>query len=363
MSNLVRFPGARRVKEEASGWLVRLDEGLAEDERNELAHWLEADPAHGEALVRMARLWDSMDSLAELAEIFPLDRYGSAHRPARRTLRAASVALAAIGVAALAGYTLIRGDAPPAATTAGVALPNPTAPDAGGASAAGATDVVSRSYRTAVGEQLSARLPDGSVITLNTDTLLEVAYSMDERLVVLARGEAIFRVAHNRLRPFRVRAGERIVQAVGTEFNVRITAADDIRVTVSEGRVSVRRPASRPASGGYAETDLTLDAGNVAVIGALGEEVAPIEPAQIEASLAWQRGMLIYRGETLDAVLTDMSRYTTARFTIADDSLRDRRVGGYFRAGDVDALLVALHESFGIEQRREGDMIVLTSGR
>jgi transmembrane sensor len=358
MSKLLPFPGRRHVKETAASWIVRLDEGLTPVERAELAQWIEADPSHGRALVSVARTWDAFDTLGELAQMFPLERYGHERRPARWPRVAAIVGAA--GAAAIGAYSYVDGirQSRPAAEAAAATVLSPTAMD---------RDVVdiSSTYETAVGEQLSVRLADASVMTLNTDTLLVVEYSRDQRLVSMRRGEAIFRVEHDPVRPFRVRAGDRVVQAIGTVFNVRLRSEDDFEVTVTEGRVAVAHPASGSVTGTAvaARPELTLVAGNLALIRARGEEVRSIEPAQIEASLAWQRGMLIYRGETLADVLADMGRYTNVRFAIADDSLRDRRVGGYFRAGDVDGLLLALHESFGVEQRRDGDTIILTAGR
>lgn len=362
MSNLVRFPDPRLSKDEASLWLVRLEEGLSEEERAELEQWLESDPAHVHLLVRMARAWDALDPLKELAKLFPLDRHGEERRGNRRMFGTAVAALALFGVIGLGIYVAVRSDA-------GTAV-NPvsglqTAGSQGGPATAPADPgSIARDYRTAVGEQLSARLSDGSVITLNTDTLLRVEYAADERRVTLEQGEAIFRVASDPARPFRVHARERIVQAVGTVFNVRLKSQDAIEVLVTEGRVRVGYPV--PAIRGSLpsrSTDLTLAAGDLAVLRSIDERVSAIQPEDIEANLAWQHGMLIYRGETLEAVLADMSRYTTVTFTIADESLRDRQVGGYFRAGDVDGLLLALHESFGIEQRRDGDTVLLTRGR
>lgn len=169
-------------------------------------------------------------------------------------------------------------------------------------------------------------MPDGSVITLNTDTLVDVAYSATERLVVLNRGEALFSVAHDPERPFRVRAGDRFVQAVGTTFNVRRGSGNDVRVTVSEGTVKVMREPA--ATRGHATEEVTVRAGEQAVVADAVAEVHPLEAVQLEANLAWQRGLLIYQGEPLDSVLADIARYTTVRFSIADESIRRTRVGG-----------------------------------
>ena len=71
MSNLLRFPNNRRDKEEAGQWLARVDRGLTQAEHVELSEWLR-EPRHREALFRLARDWDSMAVLEELAELFPL---------------------------------------------------------------------------------------------------------------------------------------------------------------------------------------------------------------------------------------------------------------------------------------------------
>ena len=162
-----------------------------------------------------------------------------------------------------------------------------------------------------------------------------------------------------------------MVQALGTIFNVHLDSSDRVEVTVSEGRVRVTLvdrptssspPAARtPDAAGSSGTDITVAAGQVAVIDGAQGAVRRIDALEIEAKLAWQQGMLVFRGSPLEEVLADVSRYTTVKFTIADDSIRATRVGGYFRAGDIDALLLALRESFGIEPHRLGDEIVLTA--
>src|SRR5690606_20630242 len=67
MSKLLRFPGTRKITEQASLWLVSIDEGLTDDERRALEEWLADDPRHGQALVRLANVWGAFDALSELA--------------------------------------------------------------------------------------------------------------------------------------------------------------------------------------------------------------------------------------------------------------------------------------------------------
>src|SRR5262249_31093929 len=76
-------------------------------------------------------------------------------------------------------------------------------------------------YRTSIGEMRVVPLSDGSVISLNTDSEVVIAYSDARRSIQLIRGEALFDVSKDPLRPFVVRAGEMEVRAVGTSFTVR----------------------------------------------------------------------------------------------------------------------------------------------
>lgn len=368
MSNLLRLPNRRPTAEQAAEWAVLLKEGLSEEQRQRLHEWLRADPTHAEALERMARHWDAFDALAELSETFPLSRPAQQQPAARFTFKAAAVAgVAAVVLITLAGAVyLLKGR--DSLLTPGITAGGPTTSRDELQQPAGASDQATRNYHTTVGRQLTASLPDGSTLTLNTDTSVDVQFSTSRRLIILKKGEAIFRVAGNPTRPFQVQVGSRIVQALGTVFNVMFGGTeDDLRVTVSEGAVKVLdHDPPRPQSGPQiapAHPDLVVRAGEQAIIGIAGEQIRRMEVAQIEAKDAWQRGLLIYQGDTLDAVIADMSRYTTVRFSISDQSIRSRRVGGVFRAGDVDGLLLALRESFGINARREGNVIVLTASQ
>jgi transmembrane sensor len=344
-SNLLRLPNTRRVREEAASWIVCLEEGISEQQMSELKAWLAADAAHRAALIRMAEQWDAFDALSELAEILPLE----SARPNRFAMAGAAIAAVAIGALAVGLYFAWERSG----GTGGVSVP--LAANQATQSISASDEASTRTLHTDVGQHLTAQMPDGSSIALNTNTTLTVHYSKDQRLVVLEAGEASFSVAHDTSRPFRVRAGERTVQAVGTVFNVRREEGTNVRVSVTEGVVKViERPEAR-------REDLFVRAGQLAEIGAASASIQKVDPSRLDAAQAWQRGVLIYQGETLEDVIADVSRYTSVRFEIEDDSIRQRRVGGVFRTGDVEGLLLALRETFDIEPRRQGDVIVLSA--
>lgn len=348
MAEIVRFPNRAEAHEKAAAWLARVDKGMSAEDEVEMRNWLREDKRNREAFFELAALWDEADRLAELAELFPLEE--AVPRPARPRVahRWWYATAAAIGLAGIAVFVMD-----------GASLPTSGQAQQG---AAFATE-----YRTSVGGRVTERLPDESVVELNTDTALSVDYSAAERNIFLERGEAFFDVAHDASRPFNVHVAGRIVEALGTTFNVRLAVDGGIQVMVTDGRVrmmdaageapgSVDRTAGRPE-----QTPTLLARGELAVVESrraleyAGPEVQRLDPAEVDAKLAWQRGVLIFRGESLESVLDEVSRYTTTEFVLAEQELASVRVGGYFRAGDIDSLLVALRENLDIESSQAGD--------
>lgn len=356
MDNIVSFPRGRKEYEAAAAWLARLDRGLDEGERAALAEWLRESSANADALVELAAVWDDLELLSELATLLPLER---PVRP-RRALRYVLAGVSAAAVVLAFGLGLR------------VWLAEPVETDP----ASAAVSAYEGRFATAVGERIEEALPDGSRITLNTNTEVSVRYSDVERVVDMRRGEALFSIAHDAERPFAVHAAGRIVRAVGTAFNVRLDGAVDVEVVVTEGEVRVIEAdeAAGPTGSGTGRSRL-LDAAGEPIgtavaqgqgvrLGESSSGAAPailaLEPVDLDIKLAWQRGMVIFRGEPLEAVLEEFGRYTTTALVLESEELADVRVGGYFRAGDLDGLLAALRQNFGISSERvTADRVVL----
>ncbi|MEI9850127.1 MAG: FecR domain-containing protein [Sphingomonas sp.] len=108
----------------------------------------------------------------------------------------------------------------------------------GGAPVPGAA-VVATELASPVGTIRRVTLDDGSVVTLDTGTRLEVAFTQGERRLRLLAGRARFEVAHDAGRPFIVAAGDGEVVATGTIFDVSLVGARP-RVRLIQGSVEVR---------------------------------------------------------------------------------------------------------------------------
>lgn len=88
---------------------------------------------------------------------------------------------------------------------------------------------------TAIGQQTTLQLDDGSEILLNTETSLRYRSRLRSREISLERGEALFTVVHDGWRPLFVQAGNAEIKDIGTTFSVR-RKSDGVDVAVLEGR-------------------------------------------------------------------------------------------------------------------------------
>jgi transmembrane sensor len=213
---------------------------------------------------------------------------------------------------------------------------------------------------TGVGEQHSTVLPDHSIVELNTQSELRVAFNSSERRVELLRGEAFFDVTKDPARPFVVYTDVATAKAVGTRFSVYRALTGTI-VTVAEGRVLVRH--QRPLSD---STGNAVHIEAVEVVPGTQAEARPGRPVQmhtanIEQTLAWRERRLVFDGEPLEEVLKEFNRYNSPPLVITDPRLKGQRISGVFGANDSESLLdflvkmdhVTLHRD-GAEQIRIG---------
>lgn len=217
----------------------------------------------------------------------------------------------------------------------------------------GSEDAPPLEVRTAVGENRITVLADGSEIVAGADTLLTVTYSDNRRGVALVRGEALFTVAPDPLRPFVVDTGLGRVVAVGTAFNVRRTR-ETVTVTVVEGVVQIVAQASAPT--GATRTSGTLPDGVTASVGAGGQivlgdriERRTLARVQVKDTVAWRIGKLVFHDEPLSVVVEDINRYSPVKLRLADPALGDLRISGRLHYSEVLDWIEGLGEVFGLD--------------
>ncbi len=206
---------------------------------------------------------------------------------------------------------------------------------------------------------------EGSVVQLNTDTMLDVSMLPNQRLLTLKRGEVHINVAHDPARPLRLVVGNRVIEALGTQFNVRIDDSQKIELIVTEGRVSV---GVKPGSGGenavnYSVVELIAENERIRLDEPGLHAAEFLRPKEIEVRLSWRNGNLVFRGESLSNAVSEVGRYTNMEFIIESEELKQLRVAGLFRAGDVDGFLRSLRANFNIVDERIDDKVISLSQR
>ncbi|MEJ0037904.1 MAG: FecR domain-containing protein [Gammaproteobacteria bacterium] len=316
---------ASPLKREAAAWFARLRaDDVMERDKAAFQSWLATDARHRAAYERLERVWSVSATFAGDASVGRAV-HEHAHRagaqqgetsPKRRARAWAygSAAAAALAICAVGTLTL-------------------------------APHFAGRDYSTRVGEQRTIALDDGSRLTLNTDTKLNVRYARGTRLVRLARGEAYFRVAKDSNRPFLVDTGQGTVRAVGTEFDV-YRGETDVTVTLVEGKVLV------------GEREVPLIAGQRIVLNG-ARDAAAAEPAAIEKSTSWLSGRVIFDNEPLRSAAAELNRYSQTKVLI-NGTAGDLRITGVFLTDHNQTFVSAVQGAFSVTVARSGDDYVLT---
>jgi transmembrane sensor len=218
-----------------------------------------------------------------------------------------------------------------------------------------------RTYRTAPGEQRRLVLADGSDVTLDTDSELKVWLTHKQRVMVLGRGQAFFKVAKDPNRPFRVFAGADEVRALGTAFGVR-RQGEGAKVTLEEGRVGIypARNASAPARPGETPAAV-LQAGQQAV---LAPAAAPVVgQADMRRAQAWRSGRLILEDNSLAEAAAELNRYGSPRIVIADRPTGEVRVSGVFHLRERAAFVESVTAAFPVQVVRQTDDEIVLARR
>jgi transmembrane sensor len=339
-----------QIEETAAAWIARRDKhGLSPAEQAELTCWLQESTAHRVAFVRLNTAWQRANRLRALgaggrsgdvpapgewrhSQFFGGVQASETQRSVQSPARAAPNATGrSFGVRALAASVAL------AILAGGAWYLWPSA----------------NSYRTAIGGLASVPLSDGSRVTLNTDSEIQLAVTDVERRVELKQGEAFFEVAQDPRRPFVVTIGDTRVVAVGTKFSVRREAAD-VRVVVTEGRVRVEK-----SEHGRAVPITQLSAGSIARTGEGGVLVQEKPLPQAEEFLSWRTGFVVFHDTPLRDAVAELNRYNSRRIVIEDPELAALRITGNFRATNVDAFARLLQGAFPIHIDEVEQRIVL----
>lgn len=358
-----------RAAREAAEWLQVMGDTPSDTDRAGFAAWVARSPLHLEELL-MAQLVErelassaalqSFDLDAVLAQAQAKDNVVPLHDAPSAvmgpTLQGRKPAVR--GRRRRLGWTLVAGVAGCALLAGGWTLLQPEVPV--------------HQYASAVGEQRSIALADGSMVTLAPASYIAVRFSAGVRDIELRDGEATFDVAHDTNRPFRVHAGDNTVQAVGTRFTVNRLPSGTL-VAVSEGKVKVTANSNWLESL-WRDDASTLEAdkakveslGRPAALSAgeqaripQGQQAMLRMPLEAPNTPADGKRRLSFRNDTLADIVSEFNRYNPRPIVVTDPLTREQRYSGVFHADDADSFLQFLECCSQLQVSRQADRNVV----
>ncbi len=318
------------VRQQAIGWLARIEADDLGAEEDAFIQWLTKDEAHQIAFAEIEHLRSDLSALDQMSDVEISQAIAARAVAGSSTTDSNSswgvVAVVAILLLLLAG---VFGD-----------------------------DVwrwFESDYMTVSGEQELVKLPDGSEVRLNTDSAIKFNYSARERRLELLRGEAYFQVTPQLKRPFIVTADDIEISALGTAFNIRLYEEGRVGVSVLQSAVRVvntteeQLPAKQLNEGQYIKVDR--------------QKFNKIKSIDIEAVRGWHGGQLVVKSQPLSKVLAELSRYHSASVIPWDDELAALKVSGIFKTGDLLGALAQLEEDFALASTRITPLLIIVTKR
>ena len=355
MSNILNMssrkgPEGSDIEAEARDWVIALDgDEVTEEMLQEFRVWLKRSPSHMQTFRQVASVWSDLDHWSEF--LYPGEEtthqdMANKHVPApggllRPVFSMVAVIIVALGVSLFfhySGLTLFQEDG------------------------------FIADYASSVGEVKLVTLPDGSDVRLNTRSKIAVFFDDASRIVHLKEGEAFFDVFHDPEKQFVVYAGKYAVRAVGTSFSVQLLSGS-VELNVTDGRVEVAALPDKARESITPDLDniekatsvIPIVKGQRAILKDEEDElelVQKVEDEQMEKSLSWRNGLLIFDDDPLLDVVDEINRYSPVRIVIADETISDTRIGGYFRVNDVPAILDTMEKGFGLHLERVDDELI-----
>lgn len=344
---------------QASWFVARLYSGeMTGKDEDDLVAWLNGDAAHRRAYGEALAIWDAAGELRTDPQLIEA---GGMRTRSRGLLRKRPVWTAAAGVLVLVALSVLFANIL-------------------GRSGDGQ---VLASYQTAVGEQQTVTLEDGSRLMLNTGSRILVDYTPGERRIILEFGEVFFEVEGEPRRPLTVFAQGRLVKVLGTKFSVLI-AGNEVRVAVVDGTVAVGKQEARfplsnrrtirtreepgnaatsGAEGWIDPNDVILRAGTLATFGDGHEPALKQDNEVVERTQSWREGVVRFESEPLFRVVAELNRYSPSKILIEDDAIVNLPISGVFALKRIDLILEALEDVIPVTLIRYSDRYVLVGSK
>ncbi|GAA0881247.1 DUF4974 domain-containing protein [Algoriphagus jejuensis] len=187
---------------------------------------------------------------------------------------------------------------------------------------------------TNAGEKLNFRLPDQTIVWLNSGSSLEFPETFDStvRLVKL-KGEGFFEVAENANQPFQVLSENLITTALGTSFNINILQDQEIHVSLVTGKVAV--------SNRLDSLDFLLEPGQELNYSVSGKE-GNVTKFSEESVLGWRFGKLVFTKSSLTEIKKTLEEWYGVKIQLVGKPGREWQFNGRFENQTLENVLESM---------------------
>lgn len=300
----------------ATRWFLRLqEEDVSDQDRSACHQWRQADEMHDLAWRRLETLWRNFDSLegnAARPAQTALAKLATRKRDKRRLKRAIGAAIACCGVAVLlsdAMHPYLLAD-----------------------------------HHTGLAQRETLTLPDGSQVTLDAHSAVDIRYSQTERRIVLREGQILAQVHHDQdNRPFIVQTAHGTATALGTRYTVSLLGKRTI-ISVIESSVRACPQTSTPVN------CMDLKPGQSATVAE--DTVSRMNSSGYTDPASWTQGYLALDNQPLSRVLHMLRAYHSGVMWYDDRDLDSVRVSGVIPIDDSSQAFGILAQTLPIQIRQ-----------
>ncbi|MCG8311367.1 MAG: FecR domain-containing protein [Cytophagales bacterium] len=195
------------------------------------------------------------------------------------------------------------------------------------------------------GVKSTIRLPDGSMVKLNSDSELKYAEDFHRIREVFLKGEAFFDVVENKEMPFVVRVNDLSVFALGTAFNINAFAEkNSVDVCLTEGKVKVEH-LNRSTE---VATSIVLDPGEKAMYKKTESQFFK-DAFDPQFDLAWKNKTLVFDSSEFSEIRSKLERWYGVQIEIDDELTKGWQFTARFHDSTLENILKNLVFSRGLE--------------
>lgn len=319
------------VMEELIAWSVRLSSGTASEEvKHNFQQWRAKDPVHEAAWQKLYAMEQQLNTVPEKSKALVSQTIALVDQQSQRSAKRHNT-FKQLGLGAITFFVLSL-------------LVNQFGPWQ-----------QQSHFVTPLGQRATYTLSDGTTLTLNTNTSVDIHYALLKREIVLNNGEIYLETGKDPQalfgrRPFWVNTKQTALEAIGTRFSV-YQQETSTRLHVSEGIVAMHTEAHPPVRA-YANESYRMQ----------GANALPVKvDAQQQDPTAWLEGVIVAKQMRLDALVAELLRYQALPVTY-DTEAGNLTVSGVFQLNRMDPAEHALHtiaQTLPIRITRQNDRIVI----